>query len=133
IEWDPYNPPLYEFAPWVDFSTVPDWKPIARYYFKKLNLPANQNKRKAPARHDLKDLVSTLSAKKEAAEHKTAAAYCYVARDVRYGRPKKSFEDLAIRPPHTVAAELRGDCKDQSSLLESLLRGLDIDACIALV
>jgi hypothetical protein len=129
VEWDEVTPPLHEFVPWVDFTTLPSWKPIARYYFKEL---------KVPKYHDLKDLTSTLltsslSDKGDAEHRKMAAAYNFAARDIRYGRPKDNFEDRAIRPLGTVAEELRGDCKDKSALLVALLTEFKIEARVVLV
>jgi hypothetical protein len=124
IECDQVTPPLYEFAPWIDFTTLSNWKPVASYYFKHLRMPAN---------HDLEDLASTLPVKGEGAHGKTAAAYNYAARDVRYGRPQENSSDWSVRPLSAVAEELRGDCKDKSALLVALLRVFDIDARVALV
>lgn len=124
IEWDQVTPPLYEFAPWIDFSTIPSWKPIARHYFKHLKIPKN---------HDLQGLASTLSAKEEGLENKLAAAYTYAAHTVRSSRPKEHAQELAIRPLGAVAEELRGDCKDKSALLVALLQTLDIKAGIVAV
>lgn len=129
IEWDQVTPPLYEFAPWIDFTTLPSWKPVARYYFSQLKLPGH---------HELGDLVaklslSTLSDKGEVSHRKVAAAYNYVTRDVRSGRPKVNTHDWAIRPLGAVVEELRGDCKDKSALLVALLREFQIDARVALV
>jgi hypothetical protein len=124
IEWDQVTPPLYEFAPWIDFSTLPNWKPVAQYYLKHLQVPSH---------HDLTELVSSLSATGRAAKGKAATAYNYAARDVRYGRPKQNSDDWAIRSLGAVAEELRGDCKDKSALLVALLGEFDIEARIVLV
>ena len=125
VEWDQLTPPLNEFAAWVDFSTVPGWKPIAKYYFTELKLPVY---------HDLKNLVSqALSGNSRSTEEKIAAAYNYAARDVRYGRPKVDPANSAIRPLGDTANELRGDCKDKSALLVALLGEMGIRANVVLV
>jgi hypothetical protein len=124
IEFDQVTPPLYEFVPWIDFTTLPNWEPVARYYLKQM---------KVPAHHDLEGLATTLSAKGEGAHAKTAAAYNYAALEVRYGRPQQNFQDWSIRPLSAVSEELRGDCKDKSALLVALLWKFAIDARVALV
>jgi Domain of Unknown Function with PDB structure (DUF3857)/Transglutaminase-like superfamily len=129
IETDEVTPPPHEFVPWVDFTTVPSWNPIARFYFDELKLPKY---------HDLKDLTATvlnssLPDNGDVEHRKLAAAYSFAARDIRYGRPKDESEDRAIRPLGMVAEELRGDCKDKSALLVALLTELKIDARVVLV
>jgi hypothetical protein len=124
IEWDQSTPPLLEFAPWVDFTTLPVWRPIAKYYHNQLKLPT---------RHHLKKLAETLPTKGQAAQDKTAAAYSYAAREIRYGRPKENSADWAIRPLGAVAEELRGDCKDKAALLIALLSEYGVEARVALV
>jgi transglutaminase-like putative cysteine protease len=124
VESDAWTPPPYEFAPWIDFTTLPGWKPVARYYLKHLRLQANP---------DLWGMEMALPVKGEGARDRTAAAYNYAARDVRYGRPQENFHDWAVRPLNAVATELRGDCKDKSALLVAMLRQLNVPARIALV
>jgi transglutaminase-like putative cysteine protease len=124
IEWDQTTPPLCEFAPCIDLSTLPNWKPVARYYLKKL---------KVPARLELKGLAANLAAKGDDTRARVEAAYNYVARDVRYGRPKENSQDWAIRPLGAVVEELRGDCKDKSALLVALLREFHVEARVALI
>ncbi|HEV3237880.1 MAG TPA: DUF3857 domain-containing protein [Gemmataceae bacterium] len=124
IESDQVTPPLLEFAPWIDFTTLSSWKPIAKYYFNQLKLPTH---------HQLEKLAKTLSAKGEGEDDKIAAAYNYAARDVRYGRPKENSTDWAIRPLGAIAEELRGDCKDKAALLVALLSEFDIEARVVLV
>ncbi len=125
IEWDQVTPPIYEFGPWIDFSTLSSWKPVSKFYFKQL---------KVPQRHNLQGLVETLSVKEEdGAEHKLAAAYNYVSRDVRNSRPTENSQEWAIRPLGAIAEEMRGDCKDKSALLVALLQAFDIEARVVLV
>jgi hypothetical protein len=124
IEKDHVTPPLYEFAPWIDFSTLPNWKPVVQFYFQQLQVPKHQ---------DLEEVIATLPAKGGGTKSKVATAYNYATRDVRSSRPKKNSTDWAIRPLGAITEELRGDCKDKSALLVALLREFDVEARIALV
>jgi len=72
IEWDELTPPLYEFAPWIDFSTLPNWEPVAKFYIAELKLLAYH--------HDLGTLARRLARAGAGTDSRLAAAYNYVAR-----------------------------------------------------
>ena len=126
IEADAWTPPLRDFAPWVDISTLPDWKPVIEHYGKEL-LP----KRPAPPAVD--QLARELARDASTAEEKLKAVYSYAARDVRYGRHPSEQQIHNIRDPAKMLEDLRGDCKDKSSLMVSLLDGMDVRADVAIM
>src|SRR5262249_35810227 len=113
IEWDAWTPPLRDFGPWVDFSTLPTWQPVVRNYMGEL-LPVND----FAVRQLARDLTQDLTTPRE----KAAALYRYAARQVRYGRPPHEVYQPMSRPAAVTVSDLRGDCKDKSALLLAMLR-----------
>ena len=126
IEMDQWTPPPRDFAPWVDVTTLPSWKPVARHYMKELQ-PAGT----APP--EVKQLLGELTGDAKTDREKVSAIYRYTTRDVRYGRHPHELTLEAPREAGKMLEDLRGDCKDKSALMVSMLRELNIPAKIALV
>jgi len=126
IEMDQWTPPLRDFLPWVDVTTLHSWNPIAKHYMQELEPPAI-------APYPVKKLVKELTAEAKTTRDKAQAIYCYATRDVRYGRHPQEVALEAPREPSKMLKDLRGDCKDKSALMVSMFRELDIPAKIALV
>jgi hypothetical protein len=124
VEWDNWTPPARDFLPWVDYSTLDSWEPVAAHCRKEL-LPRE--------RHAVRDLARQLMADAPTPRDKAAAAYEYAVREVRYGRPPHEFYAPASRPVSKMAEDLRGDCKDKSALLVALLHEAGIPAHIAVL
>jgi hypothetical protein len=61
------------------------------------------------------------------------AIYNYAARDMRYGRHPSEFDVPTIRDPSKMLEDLRGDCKDKSSLMVALLAEFDIKSQIVVL
>lgn len=126
IEIDHWTPPPRDFVPWVDVSTLASWKPVARYYSKEL-VPSG------PASPALRRLHAELTAGAHSSWEQASAIYRYTTRDVRYGRHPHELTLESPREAGRMLEDLRGDCKDKSALMVSLLRESNIPASIALV
>jgi len=126
IETDVWTPPPRDFAPWVDISTLPAWEPVARHYRKEL-LPT----REAP--QSVRQLARELADGCNTDREKILAVYRYAARDVRYGRHPSEQTMNTIREPGRMLEDLRGDCKDKSSLMVMLLEEMNVSAEIAVL
>jgi hypothetical protein len=126
IETDAWTPPPRDFAPWIDFSTLHDWESVARHYAKDL-LPA----KKIPKA--IKDLAQQLGQSATTDRDRVMAVFQYAARDVRYGRHPSELEAPRIRDAVQMLEDLRGDCKDKSSLMVSLLEELHVPAKVAIL
>lgn len=126
IELDEWTPPFRDFAPWVDVSTSDCWAPFAEKFRDEL-VPG----RDLPV--DVRKLSRELTSECTNSLDKAQAAYTYVARTVRYGRPLRESEDRNARASNQVFQDLQGDCKDKSALLVQLLRALDLPAQVAVV
>jgi hypothetical protein len=125
-ELDEWTPPMRDFAPWIDVTTANTWSPFAAKFRSEL----------APSAYvgaDVAAIADDLSAGKNTPLEKAAAAYTYVARSVRYGRPPAESLTRNARSAEQMLQDLRGDCKDKSALLVQLLRSMKMDARIAVV
>jgi hypothetical protein len=126
VETDAWTPPPRDFAPWADVSTLHSWGPIARHYRKEL-VPL----RGTP--DTVKELARDLTRDCKTDREKALAVHRYTARDVRYGRHPSEQMLHTVREPLKMLEDLRGDCKDKSSLMVMMFGELNIPAKIVLV
>lgn len=126
IELDAWSPPPRDFVPWIDLTTLPSWQPVARYFVNEL-IP------KSPPPAALVEQTSHVTKDAQTARDKVADIYKYATRDVRYGRSPREVELETPRHASQMLEDLRGDCKDKSALMVSMLRQLGIRADIALI
>lgn len=126
VEIDNVTPPPADFAPWVDVSTLHSWRPIVNHYRKEL-LPENGTP------DSVKQLAQDLTKDCNTDREKALAIHKYTARDVRYGRHPSELMMRTVREPAKMLEDLRGDCKDKSSLMVMLFDELNISSKIALV
>jgi len=125
-ETDDATPHPRDVLPWVDFTTLTDWAPITRYYRQDLEPPAQ-----IPTQ--IQQLSDDLTCGSESTEDKIYALYKYASEDVRYGRHPNELNLEKTREVGSMLEDMRGDCKDKSALLVSLLRQQKIDAEIAVL
>ncbi len=126
VEFDEWTPPMRDFAPWIDVSTAGAWAPFARKLREELEPWSRVGQ-------DVEALARDLSTNKSTPLEKASAAYTYVARTVRYGRPPTEALSRNSRAAAQMFQDLRGDCKDKSALLVQLLRAMDMNAQVAAV
>ncbi|MFM8253093.1 MAG: transglutaminase domain-containing protein [Planctomycetota bacterium] len=131
VEIDSWTPPLRDFTPWVDVSTVPDWEPIAEHYRTELLPPS-------PPPRAIERLANELVIKHGdpatvSTRDKMLAVYEYATRDIRYGRHPSELVTRRVRDTSQMLRDLRGDCKDKSSLMVTLLEALQIPAQVVVV
>ncbi|QDV20918.1 Transglutaminase-like superfamily protein [Gimesia panareensis] len=135
-QWDLHQLPGYEtddgtphprdVLPWVDFTTLSDWEPIKQYYRQDLEPPAS-----IPTQ--IQKLSDDLTRESESTEQKIYTLYKYASEDVRYGRHPSELNLEKTREVGSMLEDMRGDCKDKSALLVSLLRHQGIEAEIAVL
>ncbi|HND52741.1 MAG TPA: transglutaminase-like domain-containing protein, partial [Pirellulaceae bacterium] len=126
IEFDAFTPPPHDFIPWIDISSLPDWEPIARHYRRELLPPR-------PTPGPVAQLARELTAAATTPHQMLEAIYAYAARDVRYGRHPSELSTPKIRDASKMLEDLRGDCKDKSSLMVAMLREVGIPAEVVVV
>lgn len=115
-----------DFLPWIDFSTVPSWRPIHRHLVKELSP-------KTSSGEPVRSLVQRLTQPQQSPREKLIAVHGHVAREIRYGRPPADMSSHQVREPSDILEELRGDCKDKSALLIQLLKEISLPARMAVV
>lgn len=125
VRSDGWLPSPREFSPWIDFTTYFGWSPFVDYYRSELEPPAETPQQ-------VKELANSLAKDLTSDMEKLSAVYCYAARDLRYGRHPSELENRKVRGVEMLD-DLRGDCKDKSALMVSMLRELKIPAEVAVV
>ncbi|WP_298861068.1 DUF3857 domain-containing protein [uncultured Gimesia sp.] len=135
-QWDLHDVPGYEtddgtphardVLPWVDITTLPSWEPVTKFYMQDLEPPL-----KIPSQ--IQKLSEDLTQEDQTSEEKLFSIYKYSSEDVRYGRHPNELNLEKTREVGSMLEDMRGDCKDKSSLMVSMLRHLGIKAHIAIL
>ena len=125
-ETDDGTPHPRDVLPWIDITTLDSWKPITNFYIKDLEPPA-----KTPPQ--IQKLAEELTSDDQSTEDKIYSIYKYSSEDVRYGRHPNELNLEKTREMGLMLEDMRGDCKDKSSLMVSMLRHLGIEAEIAIL
>ena len=131
IEFDQWTPPLRDFAPWIDVSTVPDWEPVVKHYRAELLPPSPPSQQIANLAHEL--LAKRGDPATMSPREKMLAVYEYVTRDIRYGRHPSELVNRRVRQATQMLQDMRGDCKDKSALMVSLLESLQLPAQVVVI
>jgi len=124
-EKDTSAPSPFEEFPFVDITTETSWQEVVDEVLPTVLAKSHGD---AIERHARK-----LTADLKRPEEKAAHLFDFVATQMRYGRAPHDRGLHRSRIPDRVIEELRGDCKDVTSLLVHLLRACDIESAPALV
>jgi hypothetical protein len=126
LEMENSQPYPRDCEPWIDVSTCPDWKPIAKWLRKHLITDVSSKKEitEILSQHAPADLDLVTRARK---------CYDYCREQVAYGRAHGVKPDANALPGNRVAKSQRGDCKDQTSLLMGLLTEIGVPCRAAAV
>jgi len=121
IGYEPYMPDLDALSPVVVVSSFSDWNEVAAWY-NGLSADRVQTDSGIVAKvEELTDGLQTPSAK-------ISAIYDFVARKVRYVALEFGIGSYQPHPATKTFANLYGDCKDQATLLITMLRTAGFDA-----
>jgi hypothetical protein len=120
------QPSVRDSEAWIDVSTCPSWDPIVDWLRKHLITPVKDVK-------DVKSILAKIVTDNMTLRDKAKACYDYCINQITYGRESSlSFSDNA-QSGDKVAQVMRGDCKDQTSLLMALYTDLGISSEAAAV
>ncbi|HEY3915295.1 MAG TPA: DUF3857 domain-containing protein [Verrucomicrobiae bacterium] len=122
------TPSWYNPYPWVELSEFQKWSDVNRWALGLFNTSATStilSQEMAVKITGWKNLPTQ--------EERAAAALQFVQRQVRNLLPETGAYPYQSSSPSTVFAQSYGDPKDKSTLLVTLLRGLNIDASPMLV
>jgi hypothetical protein len=113
------QPPARDCQPWFDISTCPGWDPIIVWLRKHLIKPVKDKK-------EVKDILGKIVTPEMKLRDKAKACYDYCVNQISYGRESSLKPADNAQAGDQVAKVLRGDCKDQTSLLLALFQELGI-------
>ena len=126
INPEPYMPSYEEIAPWFELSTVGEWKDVASWYWK---LIEPQMK---PA-VEIEQAVMELTKDKQTPADKAKAIYYWVEDRIRYVGLEFGAGAYEPHSASDVFKNRYGDCKDQATLLVTMLRCAGVKAWPVLV
>jgi transglutaminase-like putative cysteine protease len=126
IDPEPFMPSLAEICPWFELSSVNSWAEVALWYWK---LVEPQMKRTP----EIERAVAGLIKERRTDAEKAKAIYYWVEDKIRY--VGLEFGESAYEPHSAsdVFVNRYGDCKDQATLLITMLKAAGIKAYPALV
>lgn len=130
------QPPVRDSQPWIDVSTCPGWDPISKWLCKHLIHPVKSKKKLcAVLEQILAQEMHRLGKKQEELTlwEKAKACYDYCVNQITYGRESELKVAANAQAGDRVAKVMRGDCKDQTSLLTALFQELGIASELAVV
>ncbi|MCD6128441.1 DUF3857 domain-containing protein [Candidatus Bipolaricaulota bacterium] len=121
ITYEPYMPDLRALSPLLVVSTYDSWDEIAAWY-------ADLAEDRYQTSSELLAKVEELTSGIQTPSDKISAIYDFVARDVRYVALEFGLGGWQPHPASEVFANRYGDCKDQATLLITMLRAAGFEA-----
>ena len=121
ITYEPYMPDLRALSPLLVVSTYDTWEEIAAWY-------ADLAEDRYQTSSELLAKVEELTSGIQTPSQKISAIYDFVARDVRYVALEFGLGGYQPHPATEVFANRYGDCKDQTTLLITMLRAAGFEA-----
>lgn len=127
LESEPNMPWAKETLPQVQVSTFKDWNTFAKWYW---GLVASQHEADAPLKAKVKELCEGAKTPAE----KIRRIYNYVVTDIRYNASWE-FGIHGFKPYNAtkIFARKFGDCKDKSTLINTMLREVGIKSYPVLI
>lgn len=113
------QPPARDCQPWIDVSTCPSWEPIIDWLRKHLIHPTED-------KQEVKETIDKLVKPEMSLREKAEACYDYCVSQITYGRESSLKAADNAQSGDQVAKVMRGDCKDQTSLLLAMFQELGI-------
>ena len=121
ITYEPYMPDLRALSPLLVVSTYESWDEIAAWY-------ADVAEDRYQTTSELLTMVEELTSGIQPPSERISAIYDFVARDVRYVALEFGLGSYQPHPAPEVFANRYGDCKDQATLLITMLRAAGFEA-----
>ncbi len=121
LESEPHMPPRSEVCPWFEVSSVTAWDDVAAWYWK---LTEPQMK----TTPEMEQKVADLTKGSQTDEEKAKAIYYWVEDNIRYVGLEFGASAYEPHSAKDVFANKYGDCKDQATLMVTMLRQAGIKA-----
>ena len=119
-------PPLREVSPAVEVSTYRDWAGFGRWYW---NLIKDQH----TASPEIRAKVAEITRGARTEMEKIEAVYGFVTSRIRYNMWEFGIHGFKPYRAGTILQNGFGDCKDKSTLMNTMLGVLDIEAWPVLI
>ena len=126
IKPEPHMPPLNEICPWFELSSVDSWQEVAAWY-RELVQPQMK------ATPEIEQAVAELTKDRETDMEKARSIFYWVEDRIRYVGLEFGASAYEPHSATDVFDNRYGDCKDQATLLISMLRAAGIKAHPVLV
>lgn len=126
VEPEPYMPPLTDICPWFELSSVASWNEIAAWYWKLVE----PQMKLSP---EIQQAVDELTKDKKTQADKAKAIFYWVEDRIRYVGLEFGTGAYEPHSARDVFQNRYGDCKDQATLLVTMLRAAGIKAYPVLV
>lgn len=126
IDPEPYMPPMADICPWFELSSIASWDEVAEWY-RKLVTPQMK------ATPEIKQTVQDLIKDKSSPAEKAKTIFYWVEDKIRYVGLEFGASAYEPHSAKDVFENRYGDCKDQATLLITMLREAGIEAYPVLV
>jgi hypothetical protein len=123
-------PPWVDRLPVVDVTEFADWAEVARWAAPLFETTHDVRSSMPSA---LTERIATIARAHADPAERALAATRFVQHEIRYLGIELGENSHRPHPPAQVLAQRFGDCKDKALLLVTLLRGLGVEASVALV
>ena len=123
---EPFMPPLSEICPWFELSSVGSWDDVAAWYWKLVE-------RQLKPTPEIQAAVKGLTQGKETDADKARVIYYWVEDKIRYVGLEFGAGAYEPHSAKEVFNNRYGDCKDQATLLVTMLKAAGIKAYPVLV
>ena len=126
INPEPFMPPYEEIAPWFEITTVGSWNDVGAWYWKLI-----EPQMKASV--EIEQAVIELTKDKKTDVDKAKAIFYWVEDRIRYVGLEFGAGAYEPHSARDVFVNRYGDCKDQATLLVTMLKAAGIEAHPVLV
>jgi hypothetical protein len=123
---EPYMPSLIEICPWIELSSVESWNDVAAWYWKLIE----PQMKSSP---EINQAVRELTKGKNSPADKAKAILYWIEDRVRYVGLEFGTGAYEPHSAKDVFNNRYGDCKDQATLLVTMLRAAGVKAYPVLV
>ena len=123
---EPYMPSLVEICPWLELSSVESWNDVAAWYWKLIE----PRMKSTP---EINQAVRELTKGKKSPADKAKAILYWIEDRIRYVGLEFGTGAYEPHSAKDVFNNRYGDCKDQATLLVTMLRGAGVKAYPVLV
>jgi len=115
-----------EIMPWLNLSTLKAWKPVSDVMYKAYRDAAEPSEA-------IRKLALKITEKAVSDEEKIKALYYYMDKNIKYIFAHLGRGGYVPHRSQEIMNQMYGDCKDQTTLLISMLKAVGIEAYPALL